>query len=326
MPDARRRVRTILNPQAGQAHDQQALQSALQLWQEHGWDVELRSTEYAGHATELARSAAAASFDLVIAAGGDGTVNEVVNGLAGSATAMAALPVGTGNVWVRELRVPLNPVDAARLLLEGQVYPLDLGLAGDRYFLLMAGIGFDAQVARRVAPATKRRFGPIAYVLHALALARQVHGTPVRLVLDGYPIKGRALMVVIGNSRLYGGFLEITHHASPVDGLLDVVVIKGGDVRVVPLHLLSILLRQHHFNPDIDYYRARSLSITSMEPLDVQVDGDTIGSTPLKVQIVPRALCAWMPPASYQQLTTPVPPRGTLRRLVQSLRGLIQVL
>lgn len=324
MSDQPQRVCVVLNPQAGQAADQAGIRAALDLWETHGWQVDLHLTEYGGHAIELARMAAAAQFDLVVAAGGDGTVNEVVNGVAGTMTAMAALPVGTGNVWVRELKMSLNPVEAAEVLLQGSVHTLDLGLAGDRYFLLMAGIGFDAEVTRRVDPATKRRLGVIAYGLHALATARRIRGTPLRLVLDGRPVKGRALMVVIGNSRLYGGFLQIAHQASPIDGLLDVVVIKGGDARVAPLHLLSILLRQHHFNPDIDYYRARQLSITGMQPLDVQVDGDTVARTPLTFRIAPGALRAWLPPDGFKYLTTvpPVPGIGLWQLLRKRLRSL----
>ncbi len=305
MSSGPRRVCVILNPHAGQANDQAGVQGAIELWQAHGWQVELQPSAYAGHAIELARAAAEQGYDLVVAAGGDGTVNEVVNGLAGSATVMGAIPVGTGNVWVRELKLPLAPLAAAESMLSGHVHTLDLGMAGDRYFLLMAGIGFDAEVTRRVDPVVKRRLGLGAYVLHAFAAARGIRGTPIRLLLDGRPVKGRALMVVIGNSRLYGGFLQIAHQASPVDGLLDVVVIKGGDARVAPLHLLSILLRQHHFNPDIDYYRARELTITSRQPLDVQVDGDTIAQTPLTFRVVPGALRALMPAGSFQRLTTP---------------------
>ncbi len=305
-------ARVVLNPRAGHGNGHDGVNSAIAVWRRRGWLVELTTTNYAGHASELAREAVVDGCDLVVAAGGDGTVNEVINGLACSATALAVLPLGTGNVWVRELHLPLDPVEVAEILLQGVFRQLDLGQAGERYFLLMAGIGFDAHVARKVDPGEKRRFGLVAYVVKALRLARQVRGTPVRLVLDGRPVRGRALMIVVGNSRLYGGFLQIAHHASPVDGLLDVVIIKGGDMRVAPLHLLSIFLRQHHFNPDLDYYRARELSIDSMVPLDVQVDGDTIGHTPLRLRVVPGALRALLPAGSFEQLAAFSSPPGDL--------------
>lgn len=290
------RARIVLNPLAGNAADVENVQAAMQIWQARGWEVELTPTQYAGHAIELAREAAAQKFTLVAAAGGDGTVNEVVNGIAHTRTALAVLPFGTGNVWVRELKLPLNPQVAATNLGLGHTVNLDLGMAGDRYFLLMAGIGFDAAVTRAVHPEAKRKLGLFAYLVQAVLTARDVRGTRSRIELDGRVVKGRVLMVVIGNSRLYGGFLQITHHATLTDGLLDVAVIKGEDVRSAPLHVLSILLRRYNLNPDMDYYRAREVRISSAMPLEVQVDGDPIGTTPMTFRVAPHALRALVPP------------------------------
>jgi YegS/Rv2252/BmrU family lipid kinase len=301
-------ARIILNPLAGQAEQITELHRARALWEAHGWKVEWHATGYAGHAIELAREGAACGCDLVVAAGGDGTVNEVVNGIAGTRTALAALPFGTGNVWARELKLPLKPEAAAAALLEGAPYALDLGLAGDRYFLLMAGVGFDAAVTRMTRPDLKRRFGILAYLIQALTIARDVRGTRARIVLDGRAIRGRVLMVVIGNSRLYGGYLQITHHASLTDGLLDIAVIKGQNARSAPMHLLSIFLKRHDFNPDLLYYRAREITISGTTPLDIQVDGDPVGATPMTFRVAPRALQAWLPPNAAQELLFAAPP------------------
>lgn len=291
------RARLILNPYAGHAEDVRAIHSAITELRTRGWEIDVTLTARPGHGTDLARDAARHGYGVVIAAGGDGTVNEVVNGIAHTPTALAVLPVGTGNVWCRELRLPLRPRDAAIALSHGHLLHLDLGLAGERYFLLMAGVGFDAAVTRLVDVTLKRRLGMLAYVVQALRVARQVRGTRARITLDGWrTIKGRVLMVVIGNSRLYGGVLEITHHANLTDGLLDVAVIKGQDVRAAPLHLLSIVLRRYNLNPDMAYYRAREVRVESAVPLDVQVDGDAIGTTPMSFRVAPRALRALVPP------------------------------
>jgi len=289
------RARVVLNPRAGNAEDMRALGAALDVWRARGWEVELIATQYAGHGVELAREAVRDGFDIVTAAGGDGTVNEVINGLAYSKTALAVLPFGTVNVWVRELKLPLSPEAAAAALADGHTMSLDLGKAGERYFLLMAGVGFDAAVTRAVHPEAKRKLGLLAYVVQAVLTAREVRGTRCRIELDGRVVKGRVLMVVIGNSRLYGGFLQITHHATLTDGLLDVAVIMGQDVRSAPLHLLSILLRRYSFNPDMSYYRARHVYIKANEPLEVQVDGDVIGATPMSFEVAPSALRALTP-------------------------------
>jgi diacylglycerol kinase (ATP) len=167
---------------------------------------------------------------------------------------------------------------------------------------LMAGIGFDATVTRAVNPQAKRKLGLMAYVVQGVLTATKIRGTRARIVVDGRPIRGRVLMVVIGNSRLYGGFVQITHHANLTDGLLDVAVLKGQDVRSAPLHILSILLRQYNLDPDMDYYRAREVQISGVTPLEVQVDGDPIGTTPMTFQVAPAALRALVPTWSTSEL------------------------
>ncbi len=296
------RARIVLNPLAGNAEDIGGVTAALGVWRARGWEVDVTPTAYAGHAVVLAREAAEQGYDVVVAAGGDGTVNEVVNGIARTRTALAVLPVGTGNVWVRELKLSLRPDAAAANLDVANIVDLDLGLAGDRFFLLMAGVGFDAAVARAVNPAAKRKLGLFAYLVQAVATARNVRGTRAHIAIDGRQIRGRVLMVVIGNSRLYGGFLQITHHANLTDGLLDIAVIKGQDVRSAPLHILSILLRQYNLNPDMDYYRAREVHISGIVPLEVQVDGEPIGTTPMTFRVAPAALRAVVPPWSTADL------------------------
>jgi diacylglycerol kinase (ATP) len=285
----------VLNPRAGNAEDISGVRAAVQTWKARGWEVDLATTAYAGHAIELARSAAQQGYEVVVAAGGDGTVNEVVNGIAHTNTALAVLPIGTGNVWGRELRLPLHSHDAAVCLASGNLVTLDLGKANQRYFLLMAGIGFDAAVTRSVRPEAKRKLGLMAYIVQALRLAPDVRGTRAELLIDGRVVRGNVLMVVIGNSRLYGGYLQITHQANLTDGLLDIVVIKGQDVRSAPLHLLSIVLRRYNTNPDMEYFRAREVTINSAKPLGIQVDGDLIGETPMTFCVEPDALRALVP-------------------------------
>jgi diacylglycerol kinase (ATP) len=142
------RVVLLVNPVAGMRRlPLEPIQAALRA---RGAAVEVALTTRPGDATTIARQAAAAGADVLLACGGDGTVNEAVNGLAGSQTALAVLPGGTVNVWAREVGIPLDPVRALQLLWEGQRRWIDLGRAGERYFLLMAGIGFDADVAAQV--------------------------------------------------------------------------------------------------------------------------------------------------------------------------------
>ncbi len=300
------RAMIIFNPTAGQASVlERDLDDATNVWNEQGWQVERHPTLGPGDGTRLAQMAAASNYDVVVAAGGDGTINEVINGLVGSKTALATLPLGTMNVWARELGLPLQPRAAALALLDWKVRAIDLGRAGDRYFLLMAGIGLDAAVTAGVQPAVKRRLGAMAYVLRALELILRARGTRTRLLIDNRRVNGRVLMVVVGNSQLYGGLVKITHRASIDDGLLDVCVIKGNGLGSVLQHSLAILRRRYSTDPEIEYYRARTVQVTARSALPVQVDGDTIGYTPMTFAVAQGALQALLPTQLPDDLVQP---------------------
>jgi YegS/Rv2252/BmrU family lipid kinase len=293
----RTRALIVFNPTAGQAETlARELQAARDLWREAGWEVDLQPTVGPGDGTQIARQAAADGYQIVVAAGGDGTINEVINGLKGTQTALAALPVGTVNVWVREIGFPLQPRAAAEALLQARVEQVDLGLAGGRHFLLMAGVGFDAAVTGTVRSDTKRRFGALAYVLQMLQVATRWRGTRVKVTLDGKPVRGRVLMVVLGNTQLYAGFLRLTVRAQLNDGLLDVCIIRGKSLWGVPLRMLALITRRYDLDPEIEYHRARQVIIDSRRPLPVQVDGDFIGHTPMTFEAVPNALFVLLPP------------------------------
>lgn len=293
---ANARALIVFNPTAGQAAGfMNDLQAAHNLLQQYGWSVDLKPTSGPGDGTRIAAEAAAQGFDAVIAAGGDGTINEVVNGLAGTQTALGALPVGTVNVWVREIGFPLRPRDTAQALLNAHVRTIDLGRVGERYFLLMAGIGFDAAVTAEVRTDEKRRLGILAYLLRAFSLALRYRGARARIVLDGKKLRRTVLLTVLGNSQLYGGVLKITARASLDDGLLDVCLIKGNSLLGIPQRMISILLHRHAFDPEIEYHRAREVRIVSRPRLPVQVDGDHIGYTPVTVEAVPGALRVLLP-------------------------------
>ena len=290
-----KRVLVILNPMAGNSHQRRAVTQGIVEWRSRlGWRVQLRETRRGGDATAIAR-AEAANYDLIVAAGGDGTINEVANGLVHTNTTLGALPIGTGNVWVRELRQSLDPLLAARQLAQGSIHQIDLGLANDRYFLLMAGIGLDAAITQEVRSADKKRLGRLAYIVKSLPLLWRLRGTRSRISIDGTPLKGNALFVLISNSRLYGGVLNIAYRAAVTDGLLDVCVMLGDNALAAPQLLLGILLRGYGTIPGLEYFQAKRVEIACSRPLLVQVDGDAIGTTPMTFTVAPRALRVLLP-------------------------------
>jgi YegS/Rv2252/BmrU family lipid kinase len=263
-----------------------------------GWSVDLVQTDHAGHATELARQAVARGYHLAIGCGGDGTLNEIVQGLAGSQTALGIIPMGTANVLAREMGLPLDPVKAAEVLLAGHVRVVDVGWAADRAFVMMAGIGFDATVVREVQEAPHRPHRWLKAPLLVIGTVRRLftyEGTYMHLTLDGTTERGRVMMVVVGNIRSYGGVLQITHEAYWDDGLLDVVVFYSGSLLVRLGNMVSVMLRRHKKRQGVAYHRVRTVRIWTPHPCPVQVDGDIVGETPMSFTIAPRALRVVLP-------------------------------
>jgi diacylglycerol kinase (ATP) len=255
-----------------------------------GWEVSLRETAARGDATALAAEAAALGTSAVLVAGGDGTLNEVIQALAGTRTAVGALPLGTINVWVRELGLSLDPAEAARQLATGQVRRLDLGVANGRYFLLMAGLGVDAEAVAAVEGEAKRRFGPLAFALVGVAVGLRTPGSEVRLRVDGKSHRQRAAMITVGNTRYWAGAFQITHRATAADGWLDACFFAGRSLSEKLRHALLVLLRHHHHDPEITFVKGRELLIDARPRLPLQVDGEPHGTTPVAIRIAPGAL------------------------------------
>ena len=293
------RVRIIVNPTSGatQQVGLDELEDVVDWLDEQGIPAELCPTERPGHAAELAREAVKAGMDMVVAAGGDGTVNDVIQSLAGHTTALGVLPMGTINVWAREMNIPLNTADAREVLLHGIRRRADLGRAGSRYFLLMSGIGFDAEVARRVEHSWLKRLG--LKLLHYFATAGILSMThpsaKIWMRSDGRRRSVNALMILIGNTRLYGGAFTFTNKALADDGMLDVVVISSGGL----LYRLGVLLRaalhRPSLGPRVRYARTRTLRLEAATPLPVQVDGEVIGTLPMTFTVAPSALTVVVP-------------------------------
>jgi len=272
-----------------------AIEQIAAVLRSRGAQVEVAPTARAGDGVTIARRAAEAGVDVVLACGGDGTLNEAINGLAGSNTALAAFPAGTVNVWAREVGIPSDPVKNAALLWEGERRSVDLGRAGDRYFLLMAGIGLDADVAAQVTRPEKRRWGPLAYLVRGVVTGMRWPLQRMWIMLDDKLIRRRALFAVIGNTRLYGGVANITHHAVADDGMLDVCIFGGKGIGEKLAHAARLAVHLHTRAPTVEYYRAHQITLVTRPKVQVQVDGDAIGQTPMQFSSVPGALKVVVP-------------------------------
>ncbi|HEX9037826.1 MAG TPA: diacylglycerol kinase family protein [Ktedonobacterales bacterium] len=305
-PPVASRARIIVNPASGSVTlgTLRDLRETAEWLTARGLPTELRLTHRPGHATDLAQEATDAGMDLVIAAGGDGTVNDVIQALAGHMTALGVLPVGTVNVWAREMGIGLTLAEARETLLRGTLRRVDLGRAGSRYFLMMAGIGFDAEVARRVERGMLRRVGLklLDYIGAVAALSVTAEPAELRIQIGERRRRERALMTIIGNTRLYGGAMTFAQRAVADDGALDVVVIGSGGLA----HRLGVLarafLRMSSAGPRVRYLRAQAIRVESRRAEPVQVDGEVIGFLPMTFTIAPRALRVVLPTDAPSEL------------------------
>ena len=260
-------------------------------------DAELHVTGRPGEAQELAARAADDGCDRVVAVGGDGTIQEVVNGVleAASRPGIGIVPVGSGNDLARSLGLPADPALAWTVAIGRVTRTIDAALATNaehrqRWFASAGGIGFDAQVAAAMATRRGWQSGRAGYLLTTLTELRRFDNRPLRLVLDGAPIDCRALLVAIANGPYYGGGMRIAPDAEPDDGWLDLCVV--GDVsRLTAIRELPNLYRGTHVrHPAVSLHRARVVEITGDGATQAHLDGEPFGSIPLRVEVHPGVL------------------------------------
>ena len=301
-PFPRKEAVVIVNPAAHHAPRRKRVVEAQEWLRERGWKCEWLETTRAAESIRMAQAAARREVPLLFVWGGDGTLNEAANGLAKSETALSVIPSGTTNLWAREVGLLKRPLEAIGLTLEGVRRRVDLGLAGSRYFLLMAGFGIDAAVVQRVSRGVKGRLGAAAYALAAVRQVMSYRGSRLTLSMDGEERVADVLMVVAGNTRNYAGLTKITPEAVIDDGRLDVCVYQGrGRWDIVWLAILT-LLRQHGRSKNVLRRRVKLLKITNGMPLPAQLDGEAIGDSPPEVTVVRDALWVVTP----RSLTSPL--------------------
>jgi YegS/Rv2252/BmrU family lipid kinase len=292
----------VLNPASRNAPARERLIEAARGLANRGWRVDLQLTAGPGDATRLARDAATSGVSVVFACGGDGTINEVVNGLAGSDTALSVIRGGMGNVFAKEMGIPRRLEAALDLLHEGERHRFDLGLAGGRYFLLMAGIGLDANVVRAVPGAAKRRLGSTSYALWGLREVLRYRPRAVDIELDGERRRVENLYwLLLGNTRSYGGVLDIAGRARADDGLLDAYVFDGRGVTWLLRTFLSLVRRRHEEAAGVTFRRVSRLSIET-PGIGVQADGEYFGETPMTFTVAPQALTVLLPRGAADRL------------------------
>jgi YegS/Rv2252/BmrU family lipid kinase len=295
----------IFNPAAGRGGSWRlnALEEARSILRGANIEAELQATTGPRAATELARRAVVQQRQLVIASGGDGTINEVVNGLAGSQVPLAVLPSGTANVLGKELRLPWNIPAAARLIPQSTLRRIALGLAipaegpqAQRWFICIGGAGPDGMMVYATSLKLKARVGILAYWLEGV---RQLftYGFPMfRVTSNGS--EHAASGVVVGRTKSYGGPAEVTTEADLFEDLFEVVASTTSSWLANTSALFALLLGRHRKLKHLRFWKTTALRCEPIEgqPVHAQVDGEWIGTLPVEFRIVPDALTLVVPP------------------------------
>lgn len=280
----------ILNPAA---HSERAQRKQARV-ESLARDSVVCVTTYTGEAEAMARRGVEEGFEKIVAAGGDGTINEVVNGLAGTGTTLGLLPIGTMNVFATELGLPVNDLDRCWSIVQGEkTRAVDLAKANQKFFVQLAGVGLDAQVVKETSAQLKRSFGPLSYLISAAQIAAR---QPPKLFIESEDASiDEGSFVLVGNGRLYGGPFPFFKHAALDDGLLDVIVFKRLGYLEIIKYLQDVVFSSEIRVPEIEYFQTRQLLVKSDQAVPVEVDGELVGNCPVEFRLQERSLRVLVP-------------------------------
>ena len=295
----------VVNPNAGKKRGFKDWTRIEGLLREYGLDTEVRFTERPRHAIEIAATGISEGFRNIVAVGGDGTMNEVVNGVLSQnfvptdQITLAMITVGTGNDWGKMFRVPNNYEGAIRLIKEYNTCITDAGVVtyesdhgkGKRYFINIAGLGFDALVVRRTnAQKEKGRNGKAIYFYNLLMSLLFYKHTHTDVIIDGKMVSNQTFTISLGIGKYSGGGMRQTPNAIHDDGLFDITIIKRmrkGEIIRSLKKLYDGTILDH---PKIEGHTGKNIFINSQPPIHLEADGESLGFSPIEFNIIPGAV------------------------------------
>jgi YegS/Rv2252/BmrU family lipid kinase len=295
----------IVNPNAGNGKGEKDWDTISSLLKKEGLPFVVKFTERKGHAITFTLEGIASGYRKIITVGGDGTLNEVVNGAFRNKTcppdsiSLALIPVGTGNDWGRMFGIPLDYEKAISIIGENKQMLHDVGLVSffdgtekkNRYFINIAGLGFESVVVRRTnIQKDKGRSGKAIYFYNLLMSLLSYKNTKAEIIIDGEKSHADVFSINVGNGRFCGGGMRQTPNALPDDGLLDVTIINGmGKFEII--RNLKILYDGTILNhPKIDGYKCKNIKVSSDSIIYTEADGESLGHTPAEFSIIPAAI------------------------------------
>lgn len=285
----KKRLLFIINPISGTARKRNIPAAINKYLDLNKFEYEIKETQYAGHATELTREACADGTDIVVAVGGDGTVNEVARALVHTNTALGIIPYGSGNGLARHLLLPLNIKKSIEVLNEAQIHDLDYGIINDIPFFCTCGMGFDAFVSMKFAEAGKR--GAITYVQKVLEEGVKYKPETYEIEAGADTTSYKAFLISCANASQYGNNAYIAPQASMSDGLMDVIIMEPFDVLEAPQIAIDMFSKTLNKSSKIKTFRTKKLRIHRSQPGVIHYDGDPVMSgADIDIEIVEKGI------------------------------------
>ncbi|RCW65791.1 diacylglycerol kinase [Saliterribacillus persicus] len=277
-----KRARLIYNPTSGREAFKQKLPDVLQKLEQAGYETSVHATTCTGNATEAALLAVAREFDLVIAAGGDGTINEVIKGIAEQEyrPKLGIIPVGTTNDFARALCLPKNILKAVDVIIEGEYRPLDIGKVNGHYFMNIAGGGKLTELTYEVPSKLKTMLGQLAYYLKGIEMLPSIRPTNVQIEYDGKWFEDEIMLFLVSNTNSVGGFEKLAPDAKMDDGYFDLLILRKTNLAEF-VRIASLALRGAHLeDPHIFYAKANRIKIHTDDKMQLNIDGEYGGLLP----------------------------------------------
>ncbi|RLQ93766.1 diacylglycerol kinase [Falsibacillus albus] len=292
-----RKARIIYNPTSGREIFKKSLAEVLMKLEVAGYETSCHATTCEGDASNAARIAVERKYDLVIAAGGDGTINEVVNGLAEQdfRPKLGIIPVGTTNDFARALHIPRDIMAATDIIVKGDTIPVDIGRMNDRYFINIAGGGRLTELTYEVPSKLKTMLGQLAYYLKGMEMLPSIRATEVSIEYDGKIFEGEVMLFLVGLTNSVGGFEKLAPDASINDGLFSLLVLKKTNLAEF-IRIASMALRGDHVkDPNVIYTQANHIKVRSKEKMQLNIDGEFGGVLPAEFENLYRHLEVFVP-------------------------------
>lgn len=283
------RVHAIINPISGVGSKRKIPKMIEDICSEKNCSLTISFTEYAGHASELTRQALEDGAQVILAVGGDGTVNEIARTMIHSDAVLGIVPKGSGNGLARELHIPMDVKRALEMIAKGYVSTIDCCKANGRVFFCTCGVGFDAAVSQKFA--NEKRRGSLTYIKNTIEEYLSYEPEPYELLVDNQTIKEKAFLVACGNASQYGNNAFIAPHANIQDGQMDLTILSPfTPLDIAPL-AIQLFTKQIDRNSKIQTMKARQVSIIRQRPGVMHLDGEPIqADSRIDITIVPKSL------------------------------------